>query len=314
MQEFKDWYPLIVFLCGSLVYSTSLKLLFNTCAKPGKDYRVPYDRWTIMDTLSALITLIGFPIIANMTPESLVEKDSKDLIDMLMLTMIFLQWQRFYQFFLMISELSKMILTFISMIIDTIAFMFIVISYLIVSAAIFTTVYQDVNTGLYGDFKVSLRSMFDGLMGSYGYKGFGDKEMAHMMMLWMHIFISNILLLNYLIAILSQSYSDMLDKGKFLYKVYLYQYCERYMVGLANEKYGQLVIHPAPIVVLNLPIVILSIIPKIPDWLVISVSHGFAVFMFWLENIVWLSIFLFYETMLTPLVYFKNLFVVAWAT
>ena len=43
-----------------------------------------------------------------------------------------------------------------------------------------------------------------------------------MYMLWIHVFLSNILLLNYLIAILSQSYADMLDKGKFLYKVYLY--------------------------------------------------------------------------------------------
>lgn len=57
-------------------------------------------------------------------------------------------------------------------------------------------------------------------------------------MMILHICLSNILLLNYLIAILSQSYSEMLDKGTFLYKVYLYQYCERYMVGLKNEEYG----------------------------------------------------------------------------
>lgn len=51
-------------------------------------------------------------------------------------------------------------------------------------------------------------------------------------MLILHVMISNILMLNYLIAILSESYATMLDKGIFLYKVYLYQYCERYMVGL----------------------------------------------------------------------------------
>ena len=80
--------------------------------------------------------------------------------------------------------------------------------------------------------------MFDGLMASYSYKGFGEYEMLHMFMIWFHIFIANILLLNYLIAILSESYSEMLDKGKFLYKVYQYQYCERYMVGLANFTHG----------------------------------------------------------------------------
>lgn len=65
---------------------------------------------------------------------------------MLMLTMIFLQWQRFYMFFLMLSELSKMILTFIAMVVDTLPFLLLVIIYLVVTAAIFTTVFQDVNT------------------------------------------------------------------------------------------------------------------------------------------------------------------------
>ena len=65
---------------------------------------------------------------------------------MLMLTMIFLQWLRFYMFFLMLSELSKMILTFIAMVVDTLPFLLLVIIYLVVTAAIFTTVFQDVNT------------------------------------------------------------------------------------------------------------------------------------------------------------------------
>ena len=59
-----------------------------------------------------------------------------------------------------------------------------------------------------------------------------------MLMLWVHVFMSHILLLNYLIAILSESYNVMQESGIFLYKVYLYQYCERYMVGLANDKFG----------------------------------------------------------------------------
>lgn len=36
--------------------------------------------------------------------------------------------------------------------------------------------------------------------------------------------------------------------------------------------------------------------------------------MFWLENIIWLLIFMAYEVLLCPFVYLKNLFVVAWAT
>ena len=74
-------------------------------------------------------------------------------------------------------------------------------------------------------------------------------------------------------------------------------------------------IHPAPICILNLPIVLLSIIPKIKDTTVLdNVSEFFSLFMYWLENILWLALFMVYEVILAPFVYFKNLFVVAWAT
>ena len=221
LAEFGTWYPTILFLCGSLCYSVSLKVLFNALAPPGKDFKVPIDRWTKLDLISAVATLVGFPFILQTEPVGMMTKGTKDGLDYIVLVLILLQWTRFYMFFLMISELSKMILTFIAMVIDTIAFMFIVIAYLIVAAAIFTTMFQDINP-IYVDFKTSLRTLFDGLMAGYSYKGFGDKETLHMLMLILHICLSNILMLNYLIAILSDSYSHMLDKGKFLYKVYLY--------------------------------------------------------------------------------------------
>lgn len=149
-------------------------------------------------------------------------KDVKDLLDWMEVALILLQWIRFYAFFFMISELSKMILTFISMIIGTMSFMFLVFSYLILFSTIFTTLFQDINPGVYGTFVITSRNMFDGLMASYSYKGFGEDEYLHMVLLILHIMLSNILLLNYLIAILSQAYSDMLDKGRFLYQVFLY--------------------------------------------------------------------------------------------
>ena len=77
-------------MCGTLIYTTVLKLLFNSCARQGKDYQVPYDRWTVIDTFSAFVNLIGYPIIASMAPESMIDKSSKDMIDALMLFMIFM--------------------------------------------------------------------------------------------------------------------------------------------------------------------------------------------------------------------------------
>ena len=145
-------------------------------------------------------------------------------------------------------------------------------------------------------------------MASYNYAGLSeDYVIIHMIFTIMHVAIANILLLNYLIAILSQSYSVMLENGVFLYKVYLFQYCERYIVAMRNKAYGELVKHPAPIILLNIPIFILSCIPGIPKPALESISEYFSYFIFWLDNIVLLAVFLLYEVILCPLCYLKNI-------
>ena len=58
----------------------------------------------------------------------------------------------------------------------------------------------------------------------------------------------------------------------------------------------------------------MAAIPKFPDRWLINAGHYFQLLMFWLENIVWLSLFMVYEALLSPFVYFKTLIVVAWAT
>ena len=169
LQLWAEWYPMILIFNGSLCYSVASKVLFNMFAKPDLNFRVPYDMWTKFDLVSAVATLIGFPYILSTSPEEMITKEVKDQLDYVVLVLILLQWGRFYMFFLIVAELSKMILTFISMVIDTMPFMFLVSSYLIVVSAIFTTVFQDVNPSKYENFVLSLRTMFDGLMASYSY-------------------------------------------------------------------------------------------------------------------------------------------------
>ena len=47
-----------------------------------------------------------------------------------------------------------------------------------------------------------------------------------------HIFISNIFLLNYLVAILGSVYEEGVEIGDFLFKSNKYQYVERYWIAL----------------------------------------------------------------------------------
>ena len=60
---------------------------------------------------------------------------------------------------------------------------------------------------------------------------------------------SYVLQLNFMIAILSNTYEAMLERGSFRFKCSLFEYCERYMIAfdeIDSQKggYGELVIHP----------------------------------------------------------------------
>ena len=139
--EYQSNDMLLTVLCGSLLYTTLCKVLFNACQKGGRDVKVPYDLWTITDIFAAVYTMITFTVIVAKPPVDYLEADSKDYYDYLVSGLIVIQWLRFYVFFLMIKELSQMILTFIKMVIDTLAFLLLTICYLIIVAAIFTTLF-----------------------------------------------------------------------------------------------------------------------------------------------------------------------------
>ena len=102
----------------------------------------------------------------------------------------------------------------------------------------------------------------------------------------------------------------MLEAGKFLFKVQKYMYCERYMVAMDNPAYAELVKHPAPVCILNLPLAILSLIPRektgLVEDLLKTASNYFQLLMFWLENIILIPVFFAYELLLVPFAYLLN--------
>ena len=96
-----------------------------------------------------------------------------------------------------------------------------------------------------------------------------------------HSLWANIYLLNYLIAILSTVYEDMLEQGDFAYKSSKYMYIERYMIPMQDEwGFAELVVHPPPInylVVILLPSIFENSVMK-------ETAVVYARLIFWLEN------------------------------
>ena len=318
LDIYRGHYTLVVAISTSLAYGFLMKVMFNACVKTdSQGDRVGYDRWAILDVFSAIATLTIFPLMANSPVDVFLDKAdylSKDTLDYIVCLLIVLQFARFYSFMLMVPMMAKMLLTIKAMLIDTVPFMLLTLMFLFIMAAIFATAYGDTAPSKYGDFLDTFVTIFDNLMASYSYTGFGDDEISHMALLIFTVYFTNILFLNYLVAILSESYSTMLESGEFFRKVLLYQYCERYMIAFKNECYGEIIKHPAPACLLNLPLVIICLVPKLDPKFLEDCNILFSKTMFWLENIFWIAVFFVFEIALTPIVYLVNFYTIIWST
>ena len=67
-----------------------------------------------------------------------------------------------------------------------------------------------------------MRTLFDASIGGYSFDGMQGRELSFSILMVIHVFFANILLMNYLIAILSTTYDNMKQTGIFKYKVNLY--------------------------------------------------------------------------------------------
>ena len=240
-----------------------------------------------------------FQYITILDPEIFLSDSKKNNVDYMVALLLVLALIRFFILFLAVESVSKMLLTLIYMMIDVGTFLFIMICYLAFSTLLFSALYQDTNQTDYGSIFSSLQVIFLNLLGGYQYIGAGNQEMIFTGLTLIHIFIVNILLLNFMIAILSNTYGEMLESGNFLYKCSLYEYCERYVIGFKDKSYGQLVLHPPPINVFC--IFLLPFTVSKERMLVITEYFSYAIF--WVENLIGIVGFIAFEFCLIPFVF-----------
>lgn len=94
-----------------------------------------------MDALNAALNIIAFEVIINIPMWVLEDEQTKYMIDYLMIAVLIVSWLRFFIYFLIVREISKMLLTIYEMLADTLSFVFIVVCYLLIVASVFTTLY-----------------------------------------------------------------------------------------------------------------------------------------------------------------------------
>ena len=83
-------------------------------------------------------------------------------------------------------------------------------------------------------------------------------------------------------------------------------------MAFKSGPYGELIKHPSPICLLNLPLLLMSLVPATDGGKYLKflekMNDLFSKMMFWLENIVWILGFLAYELLLVPFVYLSNFY------
>ena len=85
--------------------------------------------------------MMAVAVITYIKPIDLLENWKKDVVDYFMITVLLLSWLRFFAYFLVVRDISKLLLTLIAMLGDTLSFMFIVFSFILLMTSIFTTLY-----------------------------------------------------------------------------------------------------------------------------------------------------------------------------
>lgn len=164
--------------------------------------------------------------------------------------------------------------------------------------------FKSIDPVAWGDYQITVRSLMDAMIGNYAIYDYHRRDLIYKIMFTIYMLSSNVILLNFLVAILSTTFNKMRARGKFEFTRIKYQYIEKFMVPLTDKNgYQELIIQPVPINVLSFPI--LFLIPN--KRLFKKAAYYFAYSVYWLENIIFIFFFLIKEMLSVPRLYFKTL-------
>lgn len=206
------------------------------------------DLWAIIDILAAVSNFTILLLNNYLTPESIRDTEQKRISDYQQIVVMVITWFRFFGLFLLIPKVSKLLLTLLRMVMDTISFTFIIVCFTLIMATAFTIRFAEADPDFYGNILLSMRSLFDLMVTNWFYRDLGNYNRAHNVFVIFHVMITNVFLLNYLIALLSTVYNIMLERGEYSYKALKYNFYEKFKSVLSDESGVALMyINPPPL-------------------------------------------------------------------
>ena len=146
---------------ASLFFHLCAKVIFNLIA----DVKMPIDPWTIVDVISSCFNIVCFNVIGGITPDQVIDSAAKERLDFYVIAVVLVSWLRFFSYFLVIRNISKLMMTLVQMLYDTLSFIFLVICYMTVATTIFSTLFGNANPEQFGFIVISARTLYDAFIG-----------------------------------------------------------------------------------------------------------------------------------------------------
>ena len=267
------------------------------------------DIWLTFDILAGLVNVLAFNIVGNSEPESILTVGTKRIFDYYMILVLIISWLRFFSYFLVMNKISKITLTLFMMLKETLNFMLILGCYMVLMTTVFATLFRDAETedavSDYHSLFTTLRALVDYFLANFPPKDMGNFNTSHSILYIVHVTISNIFLLNFLVAILQAVYDIMIKNGDFYAIEYQYIFITKYMKAMEDDSgYDKLILFPPPLNFLLIPLMIVS------PWRQTTkqVSKFITDMFYWLENAFLLVAFMFYMMAHNPLIMVKTFY------
>jgi hypothetical protein len=272
--------------------------------------KIPFDLWLYFDLTAGVINIIAFNIVGGSSPESILNTMTKRAYDYYMILVLMISWFRFFSYFLVISHVSKITLTLFMMLRETVFFMVILGCYLMLMTTVFATLFRDTETDDaihdYHSVFTTMRALVDYFLANFPVKDLGSYQLSHSVLYIIHVTISNIFLLNFLVAILQTVFDIMIQNGDFYATQYQYIFITKYMKAMENSEdgYDKLILFPPPLNIFLVPLVLVS--PS--RTLTRKLGRFISYFFFWGENVLLVICFFAYLVLHDPLIVFKTLY------
>ena len=179
--------------------------------------------------------MIVFTLLIQIEPKLWLRAKYQSLISMCFVLMLIISWFRFIVFMTLIKKFSILLLTMIKMVSDSQNFFTLMVMLFFIFIVWFMTLFQEVSMH-YNNFPMAFRTLFDAMLGNFSHFGVSTDPAywEHYIVIILYVVLCHVFLLNYLIAIMSTTYEEMMPKGNFAYQSERYKYIERYRIAMQD--------------------------------------------------------------------------------